>query len=51
LGAYVAGSNPQLDKAIQARPQMLEFLRQDAGAECPREETLRRLGQIASAVL
>jgi FliI/YscN family ATPase len=51
LGAYVAGSNPQLDKAIQARPQMLEFLRQDAGAECPRVETLRRLGQIAAAVL
>ena len=50
LGAYVAGSNPQLDKAIQARPQILEFLRQDAGAECPRKETLRRLGLIAGAV-
>jgi len=51
LGAYVAGSNPQLDKAIQARPQMLEFLRQDPTAECPRAETLRQLGQIAATVL
>ena len=51
LGAYVAGSNPQLDKAIQARPQILEFLRQDSGAECPRKETLRRLGLIAAPVL
>ena len=47
----MAGSNPQLDKAIQARPQILDFLRQDAGAECPRKETLRRLGLIAAAVL
>ena len=51
LGAYVAGSNPQLDKAIQARPQILEFLKQDSSAQCGRDETLRRLGQIAAAVI
>jgi flagellum-specific ATP synthase len=30
LGAYAAGSNPRLDSAIKARPQLLEFLRQDS---------------------
>ena len=47
LGAYVAGSNPQLDKAIQALPRIADFLRQESGIQSPREETLRQLGQIA----
>jgi len=47
LGAYAAGSNPQLDAAIEARPRILEFLRQTPEAESPREETLRRLEQAA----
>ena len=47
LGAYVAGTNPQLDKAIQARPRIAEFLRQESGVQSPRDETLRQLGQIA----
>jgi flagellar biosynthesis/type III secretory pathway ATPase len=50
LGAYVAGSNPPLDAAIRARPQILEFLRQAAEAESPRAETLRKLAQIAAAL-
>jgi flagellum-specific ATP synthase len=50
LGAYVSGSNPQLDAAIRARPQILEFLRQAAGVQSTREETLRQLGQIAAAL-
>src|ERR1035437_6931202 len=29
LGAYVAGSNPQLDASIRLRPELLDFLRQD----------------------
>ena len=29
LGAYAAGSNPQLDSAIRLRPKLLEFLRQE----------------------
>ncbi len=48
LGAYAAGSNPKLDTAIQVLPQILEFLRQEPGAESPREETLARLHQIAA---
>ena len=34
LGAYEPGSNPQVDRAIALRPQLLRFLRQDT-AECP----------------
>jgi flagellum-specific ATP synthase len=29
VGAYEAGSNPELDEAIRLREQMVEFLRQD----------------------
>src|SRR5271169_1281959 len=29
LGAYVSGSNPQLDASIRLRPELLDFLRQD----------------------
>jgi flagellum-specific ATP synthase len=50
LGAYVAGSNPKLDSAIQTRPQIVEFLRQEPGSESTREDTLRRLSQIAAAL-
>ena len=39
LGAYVSGANPQLDAAIRARPQILEFLRQAPGVESARAET------------
>ncbi|HTT62630.1 MAG TPA: FliI/YscN family ATPase [Bryobacteraceae bacterium] len=48
LGAYVSGSNPQLDASIRARPQILQFLQQGLGVESPREETLAQLGQLAA---
>jgi flagellum-specific ATP synthase len=50
LGAYVSGSNPQLDAAIRVRPQILEFLRQAPGIESARADTMRQLGQIAAAL-
>lgn len=50
LGAYTAGTNPQLDAAIRVRPQILEFLRQAPHDPSTREETLRRLGQMATAL-
>ena len=50
LGAYVSGSNPQLDAAIRARPQILEFLQQAPGAESARSETLSQLGKVAAAL-
>jgi flagellum-specific ATP synthase len=48
LGAYVAGSNPQLDASIRLRPELLDFLRQDHLANSPLPETLSRLDQLAA---
>jgi flagellar biosynthesis/type III secretory pathway ATPase len=48
LGAYVAGSNPLLDSSIQLRPELLDFLRQDHDVDCPLEETLARLNELAA---
>lgn len=47
LGAYAAGSNPQLDAAIRLRPRVLEFLRQRPEECSGMEETLARLTELA----
>ncbi len=46
LGAYAAGSNPALDSAIQVRPKLLEFLRQEPDEKSPMEETLSRMHRL-----
>ncbi|MFN7994701.1 MAG: FliI/YscN family ATPase [Bryobacteraceae bacterium] len=48
LGAYAAGSNPKLDKAIAAWPQIVEFLRQAPGIRLSRDESLQQLGRLAT---
>jgi FliI/YscN family ATPase len=48
LGAYAAGSNPRLDAAIQARPRLLDFLKQDAHATSTFDETISHMQQIAA---
>ena len=50
LGAYVAGTNPKLDAAIRWRPEIIEFLQQDAHSFCPRNETLNRMAKLAEAL-
>jgi FliI/YscN family ATPase len=47
LGAYTNGSNPKLDAAIRVRPQVIDFLKQDAAAHAPFEETLARMQNLA----
>ena len=47
LGAYASGSNPKLDAAIRLRPQLLDFLKQDAQANAPFEQTLARMSELA----
>lgn len=47
LGAYVSGSNPRLDSALRVRPQIDQFLRQDAHEVSKFDETLRQLQIIA----
>jgi FliI/YscN family ATPase len=50
LGAYAAGSNPKLDAAIRAQPQLIEFLRQDAADKAAPDETMARLSSLARMV-
>jgi flagellum-specific ATP synthase len=50
LGAYAAGSNPGLDSAIRVRPQLLDFLRQDAQLSESLEQTNAKLFALAGAV-
>ncbi len=47
LGAYVAGSNQELDNSIQLRPDLIDFLRQDHLASAPLPETLQKLDGLA----
>jgi flagellum-specific ATP synthase len=46
VGAYEAGSNPDIDLAIQMRGQFEEFLRQDMGAEVDYKVTRRMIGEL-----
>ena len=48
IGAYVQGSNPEIDRAIATLPLTNAFLRQDISEACDIEESYRRLGQLAS---
>jgi FliI/YscN family ATPase len=50
LGAYAAGSNPKLDAAIRVRPQLIEFLKQDAAQNAPFEDTLNRMRSLSQLV-
>jgi len=49
LGAYTGGSNPQLDAAIRVRPQLIEFLKQDANANSTFHQTMVQLEALAKA--
>jgi flagellum-specific ATP synthase len=49
VGAYEAGSNPEVDEAISLRPAMETFLRQDmhiGELESDTRDQLRRLMQV-----
>jgi FliI/YscN family ATPase len=50
LGAYVSGSNPNLDGAIRQRSRIETFLKQEAGKSAPIENTLESLGELALAI-
>ena len=43
LGAYVSGSNPQLDAAIKLRPRLNDFLKQRPDEHTNADETLARM--------
>ncbi len=48
VGAYEAGSNPELDEAIRIREQMIDFLRQDMDKGEDYAMTRSRLSQMLS---
>ncbi len=48
LGAYVAGTNPQVDQAIERLPAIRAFLRQSSAELSPWAETVASLGELAS---
>ena len=48
LGAYAAGANPRLDRAVQYRHQVLDFLKQPSEEASSRDETLSRLDSLAA---
>ncbi len=49
VGAYKAGSNPDLDRAIALLPRMRAFLRQDMREKVPMPETLAQLQALLEA--
>jgi flagellum-specific ATP synthase len=48
IGAYQAGTDPQLDRAIAVMPQLRAFLEQKPGEAAPVEETIAKLLQLPS---
>ena len=47
VGAYVEGSNPEIDQAVAKMPAINDFLVQGIEERSAGAETLRRLGEIA----
>ncbi|MEO8663172.1 MAG: FliI/YscN family ATPase, partial [Bryobacteraceae bacterium] len=50
LGAYVSGTNPKLDAAIQGHSELIEFLRQDTHSMANLPETIERLCAVSKRV-
>jgi len=46
IGAYKAGSNPEIDHAIKMKPLMDQFLKQDRGNPSTLDETVQRLKEL-----
>jgi flagellum-specific ATP synthase len=50
VGAYVPGVNPEFDLAVQARPHIVSFLRQDSSEAVPLQGTLRQLAELVARI-
>jgi flagellar biosynthesis/type III secretory pathway ATPase len=49
VGAYVAGANPEIDRALAARPAILGFLRQEVDERAEFGDSVKRLLELAAA--
>jgi flagellum-specific ATP synthase len=47
LGAYLSGTNPELDASIRLRPEILGFLRQDHTTNATLQDTLTKLDTLS----
>jgi flagellar biosynthesis/type III secretory pathway ATPase len=47
LGAYAPGTNPALDAAVRAQPEITAFLKQDTQVDAPFADALTRMKAIA----
>ena len=50
VGAYVRGSNPQVDRAIDLRPRLIDFIRQPVGEVCSLDESVAALYEITRSI-
>jgi flagellum-specific ATP synthase len=50
IGAYVRGSNPKIDKAIQMIDKIREFLKQDVKDKAEFEDSVNRLIELANLI-
>lgn len=50
LGAYAKGSNAEVDRAIEHRDDIQQFLRQDLAGEQPYDDTRSQLAKLAEAL-
>lgn len=50
IGAYVRGSNPKIDKALQMIEKIREFLRQDMKEKAEFEDSVNRLIELAKLI-
>jgi flagellum-specific ATP synthase len=50
IGAYVRGSNPKIDKAIQMIDKIKEFLKQDVKEKAEFEDSVNRLIELANLI-
>jgi flagellum-specific ATP synthase len=48
IGAYVAGINPEYDLAVQARPKIVQYLKQDAGLHVTLDEAKKQLADLVT---
>ncbi len=49
IGAYVAGADPELDRALQRKPDILRFLQQSGDGPTPVEQTVKVMTRISAA--
>jgi flagellum-specific ATP synthase len=49
IGAYKTGTNPQLDRALEVYPRLMEFLRQPIHEKAPISKTFETLFALLTA--